>query len=563
MIQTPVLIIGGGPVGLTLALCLSRQGIGSMLVNERSTPGTHPKLDVVNTRSMEIFRQLGLAGQIRGAGNPLTANQYAASAASASGPFYQVMSGRHMIYQPVADAMRQIRACTDGSLPLESMQRIPQMHLEPVLLAAARADRNIDVRFGCRLYGFEQDDDGVTALIQDCADDAAGASAQVRSQYLIGCDGPGSRVRNFLNIDYDGTRDLIGELFIVHLQSDDIAGLYPQREPYWHTWISRPGFQGLLVSPDASRNDFVLHRPFAPRAGESIEQIIDAALAIEPGVKLNYRVVQSGPWRPQFLVAESFGRKRVFIAGDATHQYMPTGGLGMNTGVAEAHNLAWKLAACIKGWGAPTLLASYEAERLPVARRNRDHVKQCAANVFETNFAIGNEVLDDSAAGAAARRHIGSVFTHKVSRLYESLGIEIGYRYCASPVIAADAVDDERDDTDQSSNGIAYRPTTRGGARLPSAFRADGSAVFDQLDACGHTLLCCGDGATDAHAMVAAAAAAGVPLAVLALHEPALRALYRRRYVLVRPDQHVCWSGDSLPADAPALINLIRGATQA
>lgn len=561
MIQTPVLIIGGGPVGLTLALCLSRQGIRSMLVNERTATSTHPKLDVVNTRSMEIYRQLGLADQIRRAGNPLHANQYAASAASASGPYFEVMAERHMIYQPVNMAARQIQACADGSLPLESMQRIPQMHLEPVLLEAARADRNIDVRFGCRLYGFEQDDEGVTAMIQDCTDDAAGASAQVRSQYLIGCDGPGSRVRNFLNIDYDGTRDLIGELFIVHLQSDDIARLYPNREPYWHTWISRPGFQGLLVSPDAGRNDFVLHRPFAPRDGETIEQIIDAALSLKPSDKFDYRIVQSGPWRPQFLVAESFGRKRVFIAGDATHQYMPTGGLGMNTGVAEAHNLAWKLAACVKGWGGPALMASYEAERLPVARRNRDHVKQCAANVFEANFAISDDLLHDTAAGAAARRNLGKVFTQKVSRLYESLGIEIGYRYRDSPVIALDAGDDERDDTAPSSDGTLYCPTTRGGARLPSAFRADGSAVFDQLDARGYTLLCCGaDAAAEAASLQAAAAASAVPITALPLHESALHVLYQRRYVLVRPDQHVCWSGDHLPDDAPALINLIRGA---
>ena len=547
MNRVPVLIVGGGPVGMTLALCLSRQGVRTLLVNDRKDTTTHPKLDVVNCRSMEIFRQLGLAEKIRAAGNPPEANQYSAFAASASGPFYTVMSGRHLIYQPVAEAKRAIRACSDGSLPLESMQRIAQMHLEPVLLDAAKADPNIELRFGWRLYGFEQDADGVTALLQDT--DSA-ASEQIRADYLIGCDGPNSRVRNFLNIDYDGTRDLIGELFIIHLRSDEIAGLYPDRQPYWHTWISRPGFSGLLVSPNAGRNDYVVHRPFGPRPGESLESIVDAAL----GVKLDYEIVQSGPWRPQFLVAESFGRRRVFIAGDATHQYMPTGGLGMNTGVTEAHNLAWKLAACLQGWGGAALLDSYEAERLPVARRNRDHVKKCAAAAFETSFPRTDQLLDPTPQGERNRREMAQVFESKVSRLYESFGVELGFRYGGSPVVCRDAA------AEPPGEEIRYLPTTWSGARLPSAFRADGAAVFDQLAVGGFTLLA-GDAApAEAEPLLHAASAAGVPLQVLNLHEPHLARLYEKRFVLVRPDQHVAWRGDAIPAACESIVGTIRGA---
>jgi 2-polyprenyl-6-methoxyphenol hydroxylase-like FAD-dependent oxidoreductase len=548
MIQIPVLIAGGGPVGLTLALCLSKQGIKSIVVNERSTPGTHPKLDVVNTRSMEIYRQIGLADRIRTAGNPATANQYTAIAASASGPFYRVMSDRHFIYQPAAQAAKQSAASRDGSLPLESMQRIAQMHLEPVLLQAAREDDNIDVRFGVRLFGFEQDAHGVTAMIQNSAN---GSHENVRAQYLIGCDGPGSLVRNFLNIDYDGTRDLVGELFIVHFQSDQLASLYPNREPYWHTWIAQPGFQGLLVSPDASRNDYVLHRPFAPRNGETIEQVVERAI----GSKLDYRIVQSGAWRPQFLVAESFGRNRTFIAGDAAHQYMPTGGLGMNTGVTEAHNLAWKLAACLKGWGGPRLMASYEVERLPVARRNRDQAKKNAALVFETNFAVTDELLDQTVQGQACRTNLGDVFESKISSLYESMGIEIGYRYRNSPVICSDS------EPEPVNDETLYQATTWSGARLPSAALKDGTAVFDLLDPCGFTLLV--NGEIDSLALAPlriAAQSVGCPLRIVHLDDPYLRAIYQRIYVLVRPDQHVCWRADAIPADCTSLINTIRGA---
>lgn len=547
MTPTPVLIAGGGPVGLTLALFLSQQGIASILVNERTSTTTHPKLDVVNCRSMEIYRQLGLAERIRDAGNPRHANQFSAFAASATGPFYSVMSDRHLIYQPVTTAEAEVRAVNDGRHPLETMQRIAQMHLEPVLLAAAEADPKIDVRFGWRLFGFETDDDGVNALVQ-AADGSAGE--QIRAQYLIGCDGPGSRVRNFLNIDYDATRDLLGELFIIHIRSDEIAALYPSNEPYWHTWLSRPGFSGLLVSPDAGRPDWVIHRPYPPRGSETLDEVVEAAI----GTKVRYEIVQSGGWRPQFLVAESYGRGRVWMAGDSVHQYMPTGGLGMNTGVAEAHNLAWKLAARLKGWGGARLVDSYGDERLPVAQRNRDHVKTNAAAVFESQFPRTDALLDDTPAGAANRAEMAAVFEEKVSRLYECMGIEIGYRYTGSPTIVGD------DEPPPPWDAVNYHPTSMAGARLPSGFCPDGSAVFDLLDPCGFTLLSCGGDAADVAALEAAAAATGVPLRVVSLAGPELAALYTRRLLLVRPDQHVAWRGDMAPADPKALFDRIRGA---
>lgn len=546
MKEIPVLIVGGGPVGLSLAIALSRQGISSMLINDRVATTTHPKLDVVNTRSMEIFRQLGISERIRDAGNPRTANQFAAVAAAAKGPYYTVLCDQNPCYLPVAEAKTIIAETIDGTLPLEPMQRIAQMNLEPVLLQTATENDLIDVRFGWSLYGFEQDDEGVTARIHAVDSDR---SEQVRCQYMVGCDGPNSRVRNFLNIDYEGTRDLIGELFIIHFRSNEVADFYPDREPYWHTWICQPGYSGLLVSPDAGRNDFVLHRPFAPRQGETLNAIIDTAL----GAKLDYEIVQSGPWRPQFLVATSFGHGRVFIAGDATHQYMPTGGLGMNTGLAEAHNLAWKLAATIKGWGGPKLLDSYQTERLAVARRNRDHVKKCAAAAFEATFARSARLLDDNEAGIAARAAVAADFETKTSRLYESLGAEIGYRYRSDIIV-------NEEDTGSESGEIRYRPTTVPGARLPSSFLSDGKALFDQLCASGLTLLAMGATARDCRPMTAVAQDAGVPLQIVEVDEPHLADLYDRRFLLVRPDQHIAWRGDAIPADSRFIIEIARGA---
>lgn len=547
MRETPVLISGGGPVGLVLALSLSRLGVRSLLVNDRKKTTTHPKLDVVNCRSMELFRQLGLAQKIRDAGNPANANQFCSIAASANGPYFSVLSEQHLMYQPVAIGRELIAACTDGSLPLESMQRIAQLNLEPVLLAEAKADPNIEVRFGWRLVDFSQDESGVNAIVEPVD---GGAPESVRARYIAGCDGPRSRVRAKLEISYDGTPDLVGELFIVHFRSDDLAKLYPKNEPYWHTWIARPGYSGLLVSPDAGRNDYILHRPFAPRPGETLESVIDQAV----GTKVKYEIVQSGPWRPQFLVAERFGHGRAFIVGDAAHQYMPTGGLGMNTGVAEAHNLAWKLAACLQGWGGDKLLASYEAERLPIGRRNRDHVKVNAANVFEVQFGKPAYMLEESGRGEQARQQLAQAFERKISRLYESLGVELGYIYRDSPVIVRDDAPAPADDT------CKYVPTSWSGARLPSAMSADGSAIFDRLSYDAFTLLACNAVPDEYDPLLVAARNVGMPINVVEINAPYLVKLYERKFLLVRPDQHVCWRGDSLPVNCGALVNKVRGA---
>jgi 2-polyprenyl-6-methoxyphenol hydroxylase-like FAD-dependent oxidoreductase len=543
---TPVLIVGAGPVGMTLALSLSRQGIASIVLNDRKHTTSHPKLDVVNCRSMEIFRQLGLAEKIRAAGNPIDANQYAAYAASASGPWYGVLRDRHLFYPPVAEGRRKIAACTDGSLPLESMQRISQMYLEPLLLEEMRRDPMIDVRLGWRVESFDQTPESVVVIARQ-ADDAG--YEQFEAQYLVGCDGPNSLIRRTLGIEYDGTRDLIGELFIIHFRSDAAKALYPDGQPYWHTWLSRPGFTGLLVSPDASKSDWVLHLAYPPRENESLDAIVESAL----GHRVPFEIVQSGPWRPQFLVAEQFGRGRVWLAGDATHQYMPTGGLGMNTGVTEAHNLSWKLAAMLRGWGGASLLQSYEAERLSIARRNRDHVIQCAAACFEAQFPDKDAVLDSSRKGEAQRLELGAMLETRISRMYEALGIEIGFRYGDSPVICKDEA------SPPAYPQIDYLPTTWAGSRLPSMFLHDGAALFDQLDPCGYTLLATiGDG--DATPMRVAAQAAGLPLSVLYVAEARSARILERNWVLVRPDQHVCWRGDTLPSDCLSIIDTVRGA---
>jgi 2-polyprenyl-6-methoxyphenol hydroxylase-like FAD-dependent oxidoreductase len=495
---------------------------------------------------MEIFRRLELSEKIRDAGNPRTANQYAAYAGRVCGPFFTVLSGRNPVYQSVSECLKIIRECKDGSLPLEPMQRIPQMYLEPVLLDHARKDPNIDVRFGCRLMGFEQDAEGVTSFITDLK---TGKNDHVRSEYLAGCDGPRSTVRNFLNIDYQGQRDLLGELFIIHIRSNELKGFFPNNEPYWHTWIAQPGLSGLLVSPCASKDDFVIHLPYPPTPDMDVRVLIDRLI----GESLDYDIVQSGPWRPQFLVAKQLGRNRVFLAGDATHQYMPTGGLGMNTGITEAYDLSWKLAAVLSGWGGGKLTASYDAERRPVALRNRESARRCAAAVFEAQFNKTEKLMDQTHEGEAERKLLASDFEEKASRLYESLGIEIGYRYHGSPIII-------EDEGEKPPYGFReYHPTSWPGARLPSFYLESGEALHDLLGRYFTLIVLSGD-TNDVEPLKAAAQKAGLPLKVLPVAEPYIREVLRKKYILVRPDQHVCWRSDTMPEDCGRIIDVVRGA---
>ena len=226
----------------------------------------------------------------------------------------------------------------------------------------------------------------------------------------------------------------------------------------------------------------------------------------------------------------------------------------MNTGVVEAHNLAWKLAAVIQGWGGALLLESYQSERLPIGRRNRDHAKVNGATVFEVQFERPDYLLESSTRGALARRELGTAFERRMSRLYESLGVEIGYIYRNSPVIVPDAAQAPADET------VGYLPTSYSGARLPSAFFSDGRAVFDAVTYDSFTLLVLDDDLEFVQALVQAARQLNVPLKVVQVTEENLRRLYEKRLVLVRPDQHVAWRSDSVPHDCVQLFNTVRGA---
>jgi hypothetical protein len=246
---------------------------------------------------------------------------------------------------------------------------------------------------------------------------------------------------------------------------------------------------------------------------------------------------------------ESFGGGRVFLCGDSAHLFTPTGGFGMNTGIDDAANLAWKLAASVRGWAGPSLLASYEAERKPVAIRNTSAAHRLARNVGEV--PVSRAMEDDTEAGAIARAD-ASTFLSTFGEEFASIGIQLGARYDGSPLIVSDGTSPPNDDP------AVYVPTACPGGRTPHLRLGDGQSLFDRLGA-GFTLLCFGEVSKDARRLQASARERGVPLTLLPVDAAGARELYERDYALVRPDQHVAWRGDRVPEDADVLLDRVTG----
>jgi 2-polyprenyl-6-methoxyphenol hydroxylase-like FAD-dependent oxidoreductase len=537
---THVLIAGAGPVGLTLAIDLGRRGVRCMIVERNPAPSPYPKMERCNARSMEIYRRLGLAERIRDAGYPRDYPMDVFVVTSLVAP--PIL---HLPYPSVSELKRRAQTVNDGSEPLEPYQIISQYTLEPLLKSAAEAIPGVTVRYGCELVSFTQDADGVTARLK-----TADGVETVRAQYLAGCDGGGSTVRSQLGIKLEGEPGIL-DLWQALFRCDELYKRIPiGKGRHYHVADDK---STQLIVQDSTRH-FTLHT-VAPD-----EETIHRRFGELIGLPLPYKMLSANRWTMRLMVAERYGEGRVFLAGDSAHLVVPTGGLGMNTGVGDAIDLSWKLAAAVAGWGGPQLLASYAAERRPIGIRNLAASRRASLGRRKWRAAWRPEIADDTQAGRAAREHLARVADVEQRKTNEILGIELGYRYVGSPLVAhepGNAPDPDNPD---------YLPTTWPGARLPHLWLADGSALHDRLGA-GYTLLCLGDGAADraddsaadSAPLRQAFAAIGAPLEVQSFSDAPLREVYGYDLLLLRPDLHIAWRGNALPADAAALAAMATG----
>ncbi len=529
MKKVPVLIAGGGPVGMMLARELSHRGIRCMIAERNLSTTRHPKMDITNGRTMEHFRRLGMIDKMREAAVP-TSHVFDVS-------WITDLSGHELArfsYPNVDKARDIIRYVNDGSQPLEPDMRVSQVVLEPVLKSFLDEDPLVDVRFGWAFVSFVEDAEGVAVTLRNSETQE---EEEVRCQFLAGCDGGNSKVRQQLDIELSGTPD-VANMYMVHFKSEALDVL--QR---WGVAWHYQSDKGTLIAQN-DRDIWTLHVPL-PGGTETADIDPEALVREFAGTDFEFDVLVHNAWAPQLLLADSYSQGRIFLAGDAAHQYVPTGGYGMNTGMGDAVDLGWKLAATLQGWAGFGLLASYEVERRHVGERNRQGSERHVGVRFEIAMAYLEGLADD-----ASRQAVGEMILKLGNAENEALGIEIGYRYDASPVIWQEEGDAPAYDL------IDYAPSTWPGARLPSLFLEDGRAVFDLLGE-GYTLVTFGG--ADLSEWQRVASKKNIPLDLLQLTEPAIQAIYGSDYLLVRPDQHVCWRGNDLPDDPGEILDRVTG----
>ncbi|VWX50024.1 FAD-dependent monooxygenase [Novosphingobium sp. 9U] len=534
--DVPVLIAGGGPVGMALALNLARYGVRSMLVERNPTTTRHPKMDLTNGRSMELFHRLGLDEKLRDAGVPRE------NAFDILWVTSMVGHDLHRFPYPSANEKTDIiRSCNDGSQGAQAPLRVSQIEIEPVLKRAIDESPLVDVRFGTRFESII--DNGPDGVVAEIANDATGEAETVNCAYLAGCDGGRSRVRACLGINLQGDENVAGA-YMVHFRTND-AELLQRWGPVYHL---QSGSGTIIAQND--KDIYTLQAWLTPDSKPdemTPEQVLEGWV----GKPFEYEILQANPWFAHFVVAERYREGNVLLGGDSAHQYIPTGGYGMNSGIADAAAMAWVLAARLHGWGGDKLLTAYDLERRPTAWWHLEASRRHMGVRIQIS-GLYQEAGDLEAQGpeADARR---AELARKIEALgnaeNESWGVEFGYRYDQSPIVA-------REPNPPAIDPIVYQPTTWPGARLPHVFLADGESLYDKLGL--YFTLVVLDG-TDTSSLEAVATERGVPLDILRLERRDLRPIYERNLLLVRPDQHVAWRGDALPDDTAALLDLVVG----
>ncbi len=529
--DTQVLVVGAGPVGLTLAIDLGRRGVRCTLLEQKDAPQFLPKMERCNARTMEIFRRLGIADRVRAAGLRADIPMDVFIVLSLAEPPLV-----HLPYPSVEQAGAAIRACNDGSQPLEPYQLISQYTLEPLLKSIAETLPSVSVRYGCRLESLAQDPAGVTAQVRD----ADGTSGALRAAYLVGCDGGSSTVRKHLGIRLRGEYNLL-ELRQALFRCDELfdripIGAGPGKGRHYHVADGRATF---LIMQDSTRH-FTLHSVVDRDA--DMKTMFEQAVAIP----VKYEMLACQPWRQNLLLADRYRDGRVFLAGDAVHLVIPTGGLGMNTGVGDAIDLAWKLAATLAGWGGPQLLASYEIERRQVGERNVGASRYASLGRRKWRALYRPNIRDATPEGAATRANLVRVADVEQRKSNEMIGAELGYRYVDSPIVCDVPGGPEH-------RFREYEPTTWPGARLPHVWLADGAPLQDRIPYEGYALLRLARAGADTAALEKALRATGAPVTVLEVPDEAARGVYGHDLLLVRPDLHIVWRGN-LPPDDPAAV---------
>jgi 2-polyprenyl-6-methoxyphenol hydroxylase-like FAD-dependent oxidoreductase len=544
MTECNVLIVGAGPVGLTLAIDLAWRGIEVTVIEARAPAAPpEPKCNHVAARTMEIFRRLGLADKVRNAGLPADHPHDISYRSSFTG---------QELTRIVIPCRRDRFTAKDGpdcNWPTpEPPHRINQIFLEPILFAHAAAQPRIRIVNRSSVEDVVVEDEGASVNLRDLD---TGAVRRLRCRYLIGCDGARSIVRKAIGAE------LSGDAIVQRVQSTYISapGLIDlqQSERAWGTGAINPRRSGMVYAIDG-RERFLVHNYMRPGEGDFDSVDRDASIRTILGVDagFSYEIISKEDWYGRRLIASKFRDRRAFIAGDAAHIWVPYAGYGMNAGIADAMNLSWLLAAHLNGWAPSAILDAYEAERWPITNQVSRFAMSHAEAEIRRRGAVPEEIEEAGPRGDKAREEVGRL-TYEINvRQYACAGLNFGSYYDRSPIIAYDGAEHPPYTMD------SYTPSTVPGCRTPHFWRADGTSLYDAMGP-EFTLLRF-DRAVDVAPLAAAARKRGVPLEILDVEKRDAAAYADGVLVLSRPDQHVAWRGDRLPADPLALIDRVRGA---
>ena len=544
MTGTNVLIVGAGPVGLTLAIDLAWRGIDVTVVETRAPAAPpDPKCNHVAARTMEIFRRLGLAAKVRDAGLP---EDYPHDIS-----YRTTFTGEELtrIKIPCRRDRFTMKDGPDCNWPTpEPPHRINQIFLEPILFEHAASQPRIRIVSCTSVEDVVVEDRTATVSLRDLE---TGAVRRIDCRYLIGCDGARSVVRKAIGAE------LVGDAVVQRVQSTYIRAPklidLQRHERAWGTGAINPRRSGMVYAIDG-RERWLVHNYMKPGEGDFDSVDRDACLRtiLGVGADFNYDIISKEDWYGRRLIASKFRDRCAFIAGDAAHIWVPYAGYGMNAGIADAMNLSWLLAAHLNGWAPASILDAYAAERWPITSQVSRFAMSHAEAEIRRRGAVPEEIEQAGLSGEQARREVGRLAYEINVQQYACAGLNFGSYYDRSPIIAYDGAEHP------SYTMNSYTPSTVPGCRTPHMWCGDGTSLYDAMGPEFSLLRL--DPAIETAALEAAARLRGVPLKILDLEAPGASAFDSSRLILSRPDQHVAWRGNDLPADPLALIDRVRGA---
>ena len=516
-IETDVLIIGAGPVGLAAAIELGTRGVRVLLVERSARVGVAPRAKTTNVRTRTHLRRWGIADKL--AQESPFGIDYPNNMV-----FVTRLSGPELARFPDAFNAEPTRS----PLYPEHAQWVPQYTLEKVMLEKARSLPGVSILFETSFVTATQDEQRVTATLKA----ADGQVRLVTARYLIGADGARSAVRELIGAKLEGRSGLSYHYNII-FRAPGLAAAHGHGPAVIYWQIGKDGFSA--ISP-MDRDDIWAFAPGGAKPGETLSDEAAAALIRDrTGIDLSYEILSADSWSANELLADHYADRRIILAGDACHLHPPAGGYGMNMGVGDGVDLGWKIAATLQGWGGPELVASFEAERRPVHRAVLDEAM--------TNYAIyvapvPPEIEDDSPEGAAIRASVGTGISVSKGREFNTLGTVLGLGYHGSPIVASE------DTPLPLHDSQIYIPNARPGYLAPHAWLQDGRSLYD-LFGLGFSLVVA-EGADRAEVDLAIEDARnrGLPLTIVEPDDAAIAQLYGAALTLVRPDQHVAWRGD-------------------